>query len=420
MINKKRVVFFIVFFLFLGASASEEAHLAILFAKVRSATYSNENTPKLMVFHSPSCHKCLEVKKTILPGIEAEYRGKIAIEYYDVTDINNYKFLLGLKDKYNPDMKEFTLPVFFIQGKFLNGKADLKKDLRNLINGSLVGFNNEASARGIDLAAYFKEFKPIAILTAGLADGINPCAFTVIIFFISYLALQGYRKRELIIIGFSFISAVFITYILIGLGIFNFFYRMQGFRLFSRIFNISVGIFSIILGALAAYDLVKFRRTQDTEGLILQLPKVVKDRIHSVIGLHYRKPEGSGLASDSQSHKAQGNTGDKPRVGLLRLIISALITGFLVSILEAVCTGQLYLPTITFILKTTPFKLRAFTYLIIYNIMFIFPLLVIFILALFGVTSGQFANFLKKHLAGVKIIMAFMFFSLGLFLVWRG
>ncbi len=392
MLNAKRLVSVITFFIFLSV--------------LPTPAYSNGNAPKLLVFHSPGCHKCLEIKKTVLPGIEAEYKGRMAIEYYDITDINNYKFLLGLKDKYDPGMKEFSLPIFFMQGKFLNGKADLKKDLRNLINGSLVGFNNEVSAGGIDLTAYFKGFKPLVIFGSGLVDGINPCAFTVIVFFISYLALQGYRKRELIAIGISFIFAVFVTYSLIGLGLFNFLYRMRSFWLFTRIFNISVGVFSLELGVLAVYDLVKFRRTQDTGGLILQLPKVIKDRIHSVIGLHYRKP--------------QENRGDKPRVGLLRLIISALIIGFLVSILEAVCTGQLYLPTIAFILKATSFKLQAFAYLIIYNIMFILPLFVIFILALFGVTSGQFANFLKRHLISVKIIMAFVFFSLGLFLIWRG
>ena len=105
---------------------------------------------------------------------------------------------------------------------------------------------------------------------------------------------------------------------------------------------------------------------------------------------------------------------------LARLVLSALITGFLVSILEAVCTGQLYLPTITFILKTTPLKWKAFMYLVTYNIMFIIPLFIIFLLALFGVTSTQFAQFIKKHMVSIKVLMAGLFISLGIFLIWRG
>jgi cytochrome c biogenesis protein CcdA len=102
------------------------------------------------------------------------------------------------------------------------------------------------------------------------------------------------------------------------------------------------------------------------------------------------------------------------------LVLSALITGFLVSILEAVCTGQLYLPTLTFILKSTPLKAKAFVYLVIYNIMFVIPLFAVFLLALLGVTSGNFSQFIRKHLASVKLLMAFIFISLGIFLVWRG
>ena len=380
--------------------------LAAIFLGAAFFAYAKE-LPKLMVFHSPGCHRCVETKKDVMPKIEAKYKGKISIEYYDITVISNHKVLLGLKDKYEPKMPDFNLPVFFMQGKFLNTKSDLKISLNNFIEKSLVNIDTRAIiVKDVDLTTHFKGFRPWLILGSGLVDGINPCAFTVIVFFISYLALQGYRKRELIAIGLTFIFSVFATYSLIGLGIFGFLYQLKSFWFFVRVFNISIGIFSVILGVLALYDLFKFIKTKDTEGLILQLPKLIKNRIHSVIGLHYRKPKEEST--------------EKKRGALLRLMLSALITGFLVSILEAVCTGQLYLPTIAFVLKTTPYKLQALAYLIIYNIMFIIPLLIIFLLALLGVTSGQFASFLKKNLVAVKVIMALVFFSLGLFLILRG
>jgi len=51
--------------------------------------------------------------------------------------------------------------------------------------------------------------------------------------------------------------------------------------------------------------------------------------------------------------------------------------------------------------------------------MFVVPLLVIFILALIGVTSGQFYQFLKKHLLAIKVLMAVLFFGLGIYLILR-
>jgi len=177
---------------------------------------------------------------------------------------------------------------------------------------------------------------------------------------------------------------------------------MINYRIIARVFNILIGVFSIILGIFAVYDLFKFKKTNETEGLLLQLPQAVKYRIHSIIGLHYRKtPQGI-----VKQH-------------VFRLLISALVTGFLVSILEAVCTGQVYLPTITFVLKTTHLKMQAFGLLLLYNLMFIVPLLIIFLFALLGVTSGEFAKLLKRHMGLIKILMACVFFGLGIFLIWR-
>lgn len=378
--------------------------LGVLFALSPKA--AGADLPELAVYHSPSCHRCIEVKRDIIPRIEKKFRNKIKLEYYDTTDIKNYAFLFGLKEKYNKDF-EITLPVFFINGQLVNGKGDVKSNLEIAINVALAEAQRSEPALVVDLVSRFEGFKPLAIAGSGLVDGINPCAFTVIVFFISYLAFQGYRKLELIIIGLSFIFAVFCTYLLIGLGIFNFLYQLDSFWIIAKVFNISIGLLSLVLGGVAIYDLLKFRKTQDTEGLLLQLPKSIKNRIHSVIGWHYRKTK-------------EPETKKTVLGRLFKLIVSAFVTGFLVSILEAVCTGQLYLPTISFILKTTPLKLKAFSYLITYNIMFVLPLFIIFALALLGVTSAQFAQFIRKHMLSVKALMSIMFIGLGVFLIWRG
>ncbi len=361
-----------------------------------------EESHKLIIFFSPTCHKCVEAKAKIIPGIEKEFKGRISIEYRDISDIENYKFLLSLKEKYRGKISS-ALPVFYFNGKFLTG-SDIRGSIRSMLAYSSSGPYKEDGLPVIDLMARFKDFKTSGIVAAGLGDGINPCAFTVIVFFISYLALQGYRKRELIIIGLSFICSVFLTYFLIGLGIFNIVYSLEKFSFVAKTFNVCVGALSIILGAITVYDIFKFKKTGQTEGMILQLPKAVKNRIHSVIGLHYRK-------SRNQEEIV------KPHP--LRLVTTAFVTGFLVSFLELVCTGQLYLPTINFVLKTTPFKLQALAYLVLYNIMFIAPLFIIFIFALLGVSSEQFSRILKKNIVWIKIIMAVLFLGLGALLLWR-
>ncbi|MFZ2937166.1 MAG: cytochrome c biogenesis protein CcdA [Candidatus Omnitrophota bacterium] len=379
--------------------------ISLIFFLPLAAEVPQSKIPVLTEFCSANCHNCLRVKQEFLPSIENKFKGRIKIDSLDIGNIENYKLLLSLKSKYKIKIKN-TMPVFFLEGNFLNGQGISQNSLTRFIEASLRNPKKEAGELPqVNLITYFRSFKPLVVLSAGLIDGINPCAFTVIVFFISFLSLQGYRKKELLFIGSTFIFAVFLTYILIGLGFFGFFYRLNSFWLISKIVNFIIGSFSIILGVLAIYDFLKFKKTKDTEGLILQLPKSIKNQIHRLVGLHYRKDK----------HKDEFSQGK----AFFTLITSAFISGFLVSLLEAVCTGQTYLPTISFILKTSPLKLEAFGYLVSYNLMFILPLTVIFIFGLLGVTSEQFSRFLKSHLAAVKILMAGLFLSLGIFLIWR-
>jgi len=61
--------------------------------------------------------------------------------------------------------------------------------------------------------------------------------------------------------------------------------------------------------------------------------------------------------------------------------------------------------------------LQAIFYLILYNLLFILPLVVVFILAYFGTTSKDLTNFLKKHAGAVKLGMSMLFVILGSWLI---
>jgi cytochrome c biogenesis protein CcdA len=55
------------------------------------------------------------------------------------------------------------------------------------------------------------------------------------------------------------------------------------------------------------------------------------------------------------------------------------ITGVVISIIELACTGQVYLPTILFVLGVPELRLQAGVYLVLYNLMFVLPLVVVFL-----------------------------------------
>ncbi|HQP92318.1 MAG TPA: hypothetical protein PLU24_06555, partial [Candidatus Omnitrophota bacterium] len=311
------------------------------------------------VYYMPTCKACHKVMDDIIPPIALKYGSRVRWEYLNTEDRNNYAQFLALQSF---TLKNIGTPAIVIGKRILIGVSDAQEYLEKVLEEEL---KNEVEAepafegKTVDIMERFRSFGPWAVIGAGLADGFNPCAFTVVIFFVSFLTLMGYRRHETAIIGAFYILAVFLTYLLLGLGFFKALYMMKSFRLFSKIMYISIGSLSIFLGLLALKDYIIFKRSGKTDGMSLQLPLPVKNRIRGIVSDFYRKDKtGKGKA-------------------LAGLALSALIVGFLVSLLEAVCTGQLYLPTIVFVLKEGTLRARALFFLILYNVMFIFPLVII-------------------------------------------
>jgi len=258
----------------------------------------------------------------------------------------------------------------------------------------------EAIRKAENILARFRSFTTATVAMAGLIDGINPCAFTVLVFFVSFLSFVGYEKRQALIIGSFFIFAVFLAYLLVGLGLFKFLQKLEAFAILSRIVRFVVASLAGGLGLLSLYDFWIYRKTGDTKKIKLKLPGLVKKRIQDVIRERMERP-----AAET-----------RPLV-TKKLIISGLSCGFIVSLLESVCTAQIYLPTIVFVLSASNLMARALLYLLLYNLFFIIPLIVIFVFALLGITSEQFARVARAHLGGVKLITACLFFVLAIVLL---
>jgi len=91
------------------------------------------------------------------------------------------------------------------------------------VEGSAYG-RGPAGANGTlpeAIAERFRSFSPLAVAGAGLVDGVNPCAFTTIIFLLSVLTLLGKTRKEMFAVGVGFTLAVFLAYLLLGLGVFK-------------------------------------------------------------------------------------------------------------------------------------------------------------------------------------------------------
>ncbi len=227
-------------------------------------------------------------------------------------------------------------------------------------------------------------------MAAGAADGINPCAFATIVFFVSLLTVAGKGKREILLTGAFFSLAVFMTYLFLGLGVLSLLQELKGFALASKVMHYSTAVVAFGLGVLSIYDTIVYKKTEISERMVLQLPRHIKQHIHSIL---------------------------REGITTKRLAVTALITGFLVSLLESVCTGQMYLPTIVFVLKEPGLASRGWLYLILYNLMFVMPLICIFCVSYLGIGSKRLSAFTRSHLAVAKAVSAIMFISIAILII---
>src|SRR3989344_4023444 len=86
------------------------------------------------------------------------------------------------------------------------------------------------------------------VIAAALADSINPCVFGVLIFLLAYMTKVFKNKRRMLIAGLIYVTAVYVTYFLIGMGIFTLAYTAglaKPFYKFAAIVAILAGLFEI-------------------------------------------------------------------------------------------------------------------------------------------------------------------------------
>src|SRR5574342_388202 len=70
------------------------------------------------------------------------------------------------------------------------------------------------------------------VVGAALIDGINPCAFGVLIFMLAYLAKTA-KKSKMLVNGLVYILFVFITYLVCGLILLPIIRKLAGFSVVS-------------------------------------------------------------------------------------------------------------------------------------------------------------------------------------------
>jgi cytochrome c biogenesis protein CcdA len=344
-------------------------------------------------FYQRGCAECDRVS-ALISALKDRYRGlvvrEIDIDTTEGTILNESMCArIGV-----PEVRRLTAPSVFFSGDVLLGGEITATALEGLIEtyGAVKAIeppwqmaDKEKDLAQVRIVERFKTLGLTTVLAAGVIDGVNPCAFTTLIFFLSYLTLVGRGRHEMLLVGLAFSIAVFVAYFLVGLGVLKVVQSVSVIPLVGRLVYLAAMGLALVFGGLSLYDYVLCRRGR-TSDVVLQMPAFLKGRVHGVI---------------------------RKEVRVNRYILAAAATGFVVSILELACTGQVYLPTILFVSRAQTFRVNAIVYLAIYNIMFVLPLLAVFALVYLGTGSEKLATLFQRHVSWVKLSTALFFFALG-------
>lgn len=347
---------------------------------------------RIVFFSDITCEECQEMKAKILPDLIKKYPAQIACRIYDINNTANFAILDRFEKKYGRAKNE--VPIIFIDGKVRSGflqevKPNLEKDIQDAIakGGSLwpEPAPIEPAVSDTDVVkGRLESLTLLAVIGAGFIDGFNPCAFTTIIFLISYLTLLGKNRSAVLRTGIIYTIAVFLTYLALGFGLLTLVSRLVNIRMASKIVYGITGVVTLGVAYFALKDFLKARRGEFRE-MSLKLSDDMQKRIRQSI------------------HNKVKNLG---------MITGALALGVLVAMFELPCTGQVYLPIVT-ALSNPQIRSRALPLLILYNLIFIMPLIVVFLIAYFGISSQTIGERFKRHIPTIKFVMGIFFIALS-------
>ncbi len=215
-----------------------------------------------------------------------------------------------------------------------------------------------------------------AVLLTGLVDGINPCALAILLFFVSFLFTIRKTRVSVARMGAVYIGAVYVVYFLIGLGLLRASTLLQGHW----------------LGQAGAALLILLGLTNLLGAIFPRFP------------IRLEVPEGSKESLKKWMYRAT--------------LPTTLVLGTLVGLHTFPCSGGPYVAVLGLLASQTGFW-EGMGYLVLYNLMFVVPLVVVLVLSLDPVLGDRIQAWERSSSRTVRGVTGGVMAALGLgLLIW--
>ena len=339
----------------------------------------------LVYFYDEGCPHCVRIEP-LLEEMEETYP-ELEVKEYSVRDPESLDLLDQLLAAHGIEGLGWSVPVIFIgevafvggtlyrpgqDPQRLAGRAEemaLEQAIQEAVAADAPSPLTKVRAPGTGLA---ERLTIPALVLAAAADSVNPCAFAVLVLLLGTLLVAG-KKGKVLLAGLAFISAIYISYFLMGIGIFT---AIQAAGV-QRPFILSVSILAILLGLWNMKDYFAYGKW-----FTIEVPQrwrpIVKRLTSSVVS-----------------------------------VPGAFVVGVLDSLFLLPCSSGPYIAILALLSKTTT-RSTGILYLLFYNLIFILPLLIITLGVYLGFTTPARAErWRSQRLGKLHLVSGAVMFLLG-------
>jgi cytochrome c biogenesis protein CcdA/glutaredoxin len=320
------------------------------------------NEVHLQLFYGQGCPHCSQLR-LFLNEIQPKYPSLIIHEHEVYSDNEGRLLFERMSSDFNVPIE--GVPTVFIDDKVIVGFSnEIGKSIENeIIRCAQIDCGNpeneQATSETIKMVGdsspsedpakteFSQKITIPIVMAAAAVDAINPCAFAVLIILMT-AALSIADKKRALKFGIAFTVSIYISYFLMGLGLFS---ALQATGI-SHTFYIMVTVLAVIVGLLNIKDYFWYGK-----GFLMEVPlswrPTMKKILNSVI-----TPFG------------------------------AFIAGFAVSLFELPCTGGPYIVILGLLAKEVTQQV-GIIYLLLYNLVFVSPLIILSIIIYKGLSTTE-------------------------------
>ena len=337
------------------------------------------NTITATEFYGIGCSHCENIKP-LLAELQAKYP-ELSLERLEINqNKTNLQKFIDMSNQYGL-ASAGSVPAVFIGSHVAIGETEVRDHFEEYI---LVEKQRLASGIPANQTLPTPEAQPAApaispfmVVFAALVDSTNPCGLSVLVFLLISMAAAGNRKR-ILLVGGTYIAAMFLFHLLVGIGLFSAL-ALSGL---TRPFSLIGGAIALILGIVTLADVLRNKETY-----LLSIPESGK----GMLGTYIRKAT----------------------------VPAAFVLGILAGILGFSCTGGIYI-SILGLMGRDMTVMAGLPWLILYNLVFILPLVLITLLVAYGISPERAERWRTENKRMIRVIIGLIMVALGLVILLGG